>query len=79
MIAKKFEKISRNIKVWSTRKSYTRKNTFTVLALHNLDEDKVREEMYQMRTDLGLLLKHVTRGAKEVYGELFDKTTTTDW
>ena len=59
-IVKKLEKISQNNKAWSTTKSYTGRNTFAVQSTHNPATNEIREEMSQMRTELRLVLKHVT-------------------
>ena len=59
-IAEKLEKLSWNNKAWSTSKSVTRRNTFAVQSTHNPATDEICEEMDQMRTEFGLVLKHIT-------------------
>ena len=59
-LLKKLEKISRNNKAWSIRKSDTGRNTFAVQSIQNPATDEIREVMDKIRTELGLVLKHVT-------------------
>ena len=59
-IAEKLEKISQNNKAWSTRKSDNRRNTFAVQSTHNPATYEIHEKIAQMRTELGLVLKHIT-------------------
>ena len=54
-----------NNKGWSTRKSVTERNTSAVQYTHNPATDEIREEIAQMRTELGSVLKHITGGANE--------------
>ena len=46
--------------------SDTGRNTFAGQSTHNPATDEIREEMSQMRTELGLVLKHVTGGAEKI-------------
>ena len=46
--------------------SGTGRNTFAVQCAHNSVVNDLREEMSQVRTELGLVLKHVARGAEKV-------------
>lgn len=60
------ENISRNNKAWSTGKSETGRNTFTIQATNNQAADEIHEQMVQMRTELGLVLKDVAREDENV-------------
>ena len=44
----------------------TGRNTFSVQATHNPAADEIHEDMTQIRTELRLVLKHVTGGAEKV-------------
>lgn len=48
------------------RKSDTGRNTFAVQSTHNPAIEEIREEMSQMRTELGLVLKHITGGVEKI-------------
>ena len=48
------------------RKSDIGRNTFAVQSTHNPATDEIREEMAQMGTELGLVLKYVTRGEENI-------------
>ena len=65
-IVEKLEKISHNNKAWCTWRTDTRRNTFAIHATNNQYSDEIHEEVDQMRTELGLVLKHVSGGAEKV-------------
>ena len=59
-IAEKLEKISCNDNAWSTRKSDTGRNTYSVQATNNPITHEIHEDLEEMTTELGLVLKHVS-------------------
>ena len=65
-IAEKLAQISWNNKALSTRKSDTWRNTFQMQSTHNPVTDEIREKMAQIRTELGLILKHVIGVAEKI-------------
>ena len=44
----------------------TGRNTFVVKSINNPTTNEMHEELSQMRTELGLVLKHVNGGAEKV-------------
>ena len=65
-IARKLDNISQNNKVWRTRKMESRSNTFVVEGINNPTTYEIFEKMGQIKTELGLVLKHVSGGAEKV-------------
>ena len=65
-ITEKLEMVSCNNKAWSTRKLNIGRKTFALQATNNLTIDEIPEELAQMRTKLGLVLKHVRGGVEKV-------------
>ena len=65
-IVEKLEKISHNNKAWSTKMSDIGRNTFPVQATNNSTTNEIREEIKQMRNELGLVFEHVGGGTKKV-------------
>lgn len=65
-IVEKLENISLNNKAWSTRKLDTGTNTVVVHATSNSTTDEIHEEISQMRTELGLILKYLSGGTEKV-------------
>lgn len=60
------ENKSRNNKSWHTRKSDTGRSTFDVQAKNNPAIDENHEDIAQMKTELGLVLKDMALGAEKV-------------
>ena len=49
-----------------TRRSDTGRKTFAIHTTNNQPADEILEEMAQMRTELGLALRHVSGGAEKI-------------
>ena len=65
-IAENLGKICQKNKSWSTRRLETGRNTLAVHDTNNQPIDEIREEMSQIRTGLGLVLKHLNGGSEKV-------------
>ena len=65
-IADKLEEKSKNNKAWTTRRKDTGRNTCFVHSTNNQPADEILEEIAQMRTELGLVLKHMSGGVEKV-------------
>lgn len=73
-IVEKPEKTSHNNKAWSSRKLDNGRNTIVVEATNNSTTGEIQEEISQIRTELGLVIKNVSGGAEKVNAvNYFDK------